>query len=605
MSLYAQATDEGLCKTLDAYVERWDQNTSAETFIRDVSDMIGTDFDHIGNNVIQLGTELHARQLMDTSDHIDTLVKYNNLLEKIHYAKHAYNQYVAFARTKESGYDFDANNDVTMFKFVPLVFDDLKPFQQLVFILMDHMCTRNLKRVGDKIYEQIYTEHGVGTHAWKEKCTILDEIHTQCNMVTNYKNWTLLTSGKEMDRQLVDHFIHTKDERFAMLEKHRNVFAFQNGLYVTNRAVLGFPETKVGDAWTDCFIDYDSEMMGAVRNDIVACKYFPQPFTPTKPQCNPEDIDTPHLDRIFQYQQLEDDVIRTCMMFIGRMLYDVGELDTWQVMPMFLGTAASGKSTVINLVTYIYESENVGVMGNNFQKTFGLADIYDKFCFVAPEVKKDFNIDSAELQEIMSGGTLNVNIKCKKSVRVDWKAGGMFGGNEVPNFVDNSGSIQRRVVVTRFDKKVIDKDPLLHKKLQGETDKIIRKCNLYYLRYVNEYGHKDIWKHVLPEYYTRTQALLASATNSLAAFLDSGILEFDATKYILFDEFWKRFNLFCQENNMQKQRINIDFYQSNFDKYGLSVAKDTKKYPPSGGKTYKNARFIHGVDLQLEDDDDL
>ncbi len=80
MSLYAQATNEGLCKTLDAYVERWDKNTTAETFIRDVSDMIGTDFDHIGNNVIQLGTELHTRKLMDTSDHIETLVKYNNLL---------------------------------------------------------------------------------------------------------------------------------------------------------------------------------------------------------------------------------------------------------------------------------------------------------------------------------------------------------------------------------------------------------------------------------------------------------------------------------------------------------------------------------------------
>jgi hypothetical protein len=150
---------------------------------------------------------------------------------------------------------------------------------------------------------------------------------------------------------------------------------------------------------------------------------------------------------------------------------------------------------------------------------------------------------------------------------------------------------------------VIDKDPQLHKKLQQEIDKIIRKCNLFYLRFVNEYGTKDIWKYVLPEYYTKTQALLASATNSLAAFLESDVLEFDNTKYILFDEFWKRFNMFCQENNMQKQRINIDFYQSNFDKYGISVTKDTRKYPISGGKTYKNTRFIHGVDMRFEDDD--
>jgi hypothetical protein len=599
MSLYAQASNDGLLKTLDAYVERWNNNTNIHSFIKDVSDMIGTDFDHIGNNMIQLGTELQTRKLMDMDEHVDTLVKYNNLLEKVHYAKNAYHQYMAFTRTKDDGYDYNLNVDATMFKFEPLVFDELKPYQKLVFVLMDHMCTHNLKRVGDKIYHQIYSKNGVGTHAWKEKCTILAEVHQQCNMVSNYANWILLTSGKDIDRQVVDHLMNTKDVRFAVLEKHRNVFAFENGLYVTNQDVLGGKKTG---PYVDCFIEYDSEQMAAVRNDLVACKYFPQRF-----ECvdtiKPDEIETPHLDRIFRYQQLDEDVTRICMMFIGRMLYDVGELDTWQIMPMFLGTAASGKSTIINMITYMYESENVGVMSNNFQKTFGLADIYDKFCFVAPEVKKDFNIDSAELQEIMSGGTLNVNIKCKKSVRVDWKACGIFGGNEVPNFVDNSGSIQRRVVVTRFDKKVIDKDPLLHKKLQGEIDKIIRKCNLYYLRYVNEYGHKDIWKHVLPEYYTRTQALLASATNSLAAFLESDVVDLDSTKYILFDEFWKRFNMFCQENNMQKQRITIDFYQSNFDKYGLTVAKDSKKYPMSGGRLYRNTRFIHGIDLRYDEDD--
>jgi hypothetical protein len=601
MSLYKQATNDGLLKTLDVYVERWDKDTTSKSFIVDVTKLFGDDLENIGVNVINLGSELQARNLMDTKDNIDTLVKYNNLLEKIHYAKNAFTQYNAFTRTKEEGYDYNANLDVSMFKFEPLVFEDLKPFQKLVFILLDHLQTHNLKRVDDKIYTQIYTTKGVGTRAWKEKCTIMEEVHHECNMISNYKNWTLLTSGKDVDKQVVEHLMNTKDERFSLLQKNRHVFAFRNGLYVSNlNEVDGEHEQR--EAYTDCFIPYDSEKMSKVPKDIVACKYFKREFTCHDTQ-NPEDIDTPHLDKIFNYQQLDEDVIRTCMMFIGRMLYDVGELDTWQVMPMFLGTAASGKSTIINIITDIYEAENVGVMGNNFQKTFGLADIYDKFCFIAPEVKKDFNIDSAELQEIMSGGTLNVNIKCKKSVRVEWRACGIFGGNEVPNFVDNSGSIQRRVVVTRFDKKVVDKDPLLHKKLQSEIDKIIRKCNLYYLRYVNEFGHRDIWKYVLPEYYTRTQALLASATNSLAAFLESDALDFDSTKYIVFDEFWKRFNIFCQENNMQKQRITIDFYQSNFDKYGLQVQKESKKYPSSGGKLYKNTRFINGVDLRFEDDD--
>lgn len=602
MALYKQASDEGLLKTLDMYIARWENETNLSSFISDVTEMLDDDVENIGNNVIQIGSELMARGLMDTKDKIDTLVKYNNLLEKIHYAKHAFNQYTAFKRTSDEGYDYNANVDLTMFKFEPFVFEELKPFQKLVFILLDHMSTQNLRRVDDKIYIQIYTSDGIGTHAWKEKCMIIEEVHGQCNMTTNYKNWSLLTSGKDIDKQVVEHLMNTKDERFLLLEKNRNVFSFENGIYISNSSIL--TESDTLEAYHDCFIEYDSSSMKKIGKDIIACKYFKQKFT-CKDIENPDDIETPYLDTIFNYQKLDQDVIRICMMFIGRMLYNVGDLDTWQVMPMFLGTAASGKSTVINIITYIYESQNVGVMGNNFQKTFGLADIYDKFCFIAPEIKKDFNIDSAELQEIMSGGTLNINIKCKKSVRVEWKAGGIFGGNEVPNFVDNSGSIQRRVVVTRFDKKVVDKDPMLHKKLQGEIDKIIRKCNMIYLEYVNNFGTKDLWKYVLPEYYTKTQALLASATNSLAAFLESDILEFDSTKYILFDEFWKRFNIFCQENNMQKQRITIDFYQSNFDKYGINVVKDSKKYPSSFGKMYKNTRFIVGADIKFDEDDDL
>jgi hypothetical protein len=600
MALYKQATNEGLLKTLDMYIERWDTVTNSSTFITDVTDMLTDDVENIGNNVINIGTELQTRGLMDTKENIDILVKYNNLLEKVHYAKHAFNQYTAYKRTTEEGYDYNANVDLTMFKFEPLVFDELKPFQKLVFILLDHMSTQNLRRVDDKIYIQIYNTNGVGTHAWKEKCLILEEIHGQCNMTTNYKNWSLLTSGKDLDKQVVEHLMNTKDERFLLLHKNRNVFSFENGIYISNQKVISEFDTE--DVLNDRFIDYDSDSMSHIGKEIVACKYFKQRFTCHDVQ-NPNDIDTPYLDKIFNYQELDEDVKRICMMFLGRMLYNVGDLDTWQVMPMFLGTAASGKSTIINIITYIYESQNVGVMGNNFQKTFGLADIYDKFCFIAPEVKKDFSIDSAELQEIMSGGTLNINIKCKKSVRVNWTAGGIFGGNEVPNFVDNSGSIQRRVVVTRFDKKVVDKDPMLHKKLQGEIDKILRKCNLIYLEYVNEFGSKDLWKYVLPEYYTKTQALLAAATNSLAAFLESDILEFDATKYIPFDEFWKRFNIFCQENNMQKQRITLDFYQSNFDKYGISVKKESKKYPVTCGKMYKNTRFIMGTDIKYEDDD--
>ena len=80
MALYQQASDESLLETLNLYIEQWDKEITSDTFIKDVSDMIGTDFDDIGNNMMCLGSELQQRNMMNTVDCIYTLNQYNNLL---------------------------------------------------------------------------------------------------------------------------------------------------------------------------------------------------------------------------------------------------------------------------------------------------------------------------------------------------------------------------------------------------------------------------------------------------------------------------------------------------------------------------------------------
>jgi hypothetical protein len=283
-------------------------------------------------------------------------------------------------------------------------------------------------------------------------------------------------------------------------------------------------------------------------------------------------------------------------MFLGRMLYEVGSLDAWQVVAFLLGTANSGKSTVHNIIKIIYATEDVGIMSNNFQKTFGLADIYDKFVFIAPEIKKDWNIDQAEFQEIVSGGKVNVNVKHQPSITVEWKTTGMLAGNETPGFIDNSGSISRRIVVTRFDKKVTQSDPMLHKKLENEIDCILKKANIIYLKYVNEYGDHDLWQDVLPEYFLETQKMMCSASNSLHSYLESDLLRYGEELSVPYEDFFKRFNMYCTENNYPKQKINVDFYRSLFNKYDLTVTgKVSRRYM---GKMYKNTTFIQGVDFQ-------
>lgn len=603
------ATDEKLSGLLDKYVTKWSFNVEPSTFIETAQRVLNLDsltdpstiseaFARTNHVLIEIGVELKNRNMMDTNDHVDNLIKYNSLLERVHYAQTTLNQYVHFERSTKTQ-DYNANIDTSMFRFTPIVYEDMKPFQKLIFKLMDHLETQRLRRVDDTCYEEIYVD-GYGTHAWKPKCKLIEIVNKQCNMIDNYGNWMLMTTAKEIDKQLVDHLTRTQDPRFPTLVKDRNVFAFKNGIYfsVASKATGVYDSTHM-DRYDDLFVNYDSDEYALLDKHIVACKFFDIVF-------RIDETETPVLNSVYEYQKLSPDLIHVNKMFLGRMLYNVGDYDNWQVIPFLLGAGGTGKSTINNIVRMFYDHEDVGIMGNNYQKTFGLADIYDKFAFIAPEIKRDWGIDQAEFQEIVSGGKLNVNIKHKPSVRVEWTAPGMLGGNENPGFVDNASSIQRRVVVTRFDHKVLNGDPRLSHKLEAEMDVILKQCNRAYLEYARLYHSKDIWS-VLPEYFMETQKLMAAASNALCAYLDSDILEFDKDMYIPMEEFFKRFNMFCSENNLQKPKINVDFYRAPFAKYNLTVEpKMTKKYPIKGGRLYKNTTFITGVDIKIDDEyDDL
>lgn len=602
------ACDDAAILTLfNKYEQKWDIQaehlTDPKTIIEQLSKKFDIDpqnplesieitFKNQNKAIIEVGTQLRMRGLMDSEDNTDMLLKFNRLLERIHYSFYMINNFLHFKNTFALSYT--DNSDMSFFKYIPLIYDDLKPFQKLIYKLFYYFESNNFRKVNDWVYTEITTgdENQYRTHAWKPFRPIIDIIHEQCALTSEVSNWILFTTNKDMDTQLNDYFVKTKDKRFPELTKDRHVFSYENGIY------FAVDHDTKNKHLSDRFVEYTSEEFKRLDKGIVAAKYFNQPFQYKGNIADFRKIPTPSLDSIFKYQQIPEDAIDICYMFLGRMLHNVGELDNWQIIPFLIGIGGSGKSTINNVIRQFYNHEDVGVMSNNYQKIFGLSDIYTKFIFIAPEIKKDWTIDQAEFQEMVSGGKVNVNIKHKSSVVVQWTTPGMLAGNENPGFVDNASSIQRRVVVTRFDQKVENGDPHLDKKLKHEMDCIMRKCNLAYLHFVNTYQNIDFWKFA-PSYYLETQKLMASASNSLYAYLESDMLDIKEDGYMPMDEFFKMFNKFCSENNFKKPTINIDFYRAPFQKYGITVeTKATKRYPPINGTLYRNTTFLYGVDFK-------
>ena len=276
------------------------------------------------------------------------------------------------------------------------------------------------------------------------------------------------------------------------------------------------------------------------------------------------------------------------------MCYDTTDIDKWQVIPFLKGIAGSGKSTIITKICKkFYDSEDVRTLSNNIERKFGLSSLYDGFMFIAPEVKGDLCLEQAEFQSMVSGEDVSIAQKYEKARSVEWKTPGILGGNEVPNWKDNSGSVLRRLLTFNFGKQVKDADPHLDEKLDAEIPVILLKCVKGYLEYSQKYSDQNIW-NVVPKYFKGIQNQVAMVTNSLQNFLSSEKVHYSIDFCVTQKYFIEVFNRHCADNNLGRVKFNPDFFAGPFSSRDLSVSTEPRKH---NGINYTNTPFIIGLDI--------
>ena len=64
-------------------------------------------------------------------------------------------------------------------------------------------------------------------------------------------------------------------------------------------------------------------------------------------------------------------------------------------------------------------------------------------------MKGDLALEQANLIYSL-GEDVSVAVKNKTAVSIEWKVPGVLGGNEVPRWKDNSGSVLRRILAWNF-----------------------------------------------------------------------------------------------------------------------------------------------------------
>lgn len=465
---------------------------------------------------------------------------------------------------------------------------------------------RGYKRVGSVVMHKVMTaqnKDGVAcqTHAWEpvqrgerildvaafvnEACRE-DQYADMYNHLTRSGNKTCLQAAERLSTD------HTRPY-FPELKCDRTVFAFANGTYLTwvDGATSKFH---------DRFVPYKRDGTSPLPESVVAANYFPLdlPFEEWA-KMDWRDIPTPTLDKVLDTQSFAQDVKAWLYAMLGRLGHDVKAHDNWQIIPFLKGVGGSGKSTIINdCAGKIYGPTHVGILSNNVQAAFALARVYldGKFLFCAPEIKADWRLEQAEFQSMVTGELMTVNIKNQTAAEVQWKVPGILGGNEVPGWVDNSGSIARRVAIFDFAKAVPkdQTDTRLSDKLKAEMGAILMKCTRAYQEVVAKVGQDNVWNH-LPKYFEDRQTELRIACNSLEHFIGcTSDLKKGADQFMRLEDFWREYREHCKGALLPTKSLVLDNYRETFCRHGFRV---TGKRTRTWHGACLDCVWIEGVDL--------
>lgn len=336
--------------------------------------------------------------------------------------------------------------------------------------------------------------------------------------------------------------------------------------------------------------------------DDVAVKHFDCDFrfeiTPEKEAVFENDlIETPEITKIMTTQDLDDDSQIWLLVMLCRLFFPTS-YDAWQIVLFVKGIAGSGKSTLAQIIRSFYPPEKISTLTSNIENKFGLSGVYKGLICICSEVREDFGLDQGDWQSATSGEEVQIAEKGKTAFPWKWEAPFFFLGNELPNYRNNSGSVDRRFFMIEFRHRVKDSDPKLFEKFASNVDRFMRKGVTHYHEVLHKHGNKDIWAPGVlgPQIHAWRDAVKKS-TDALHAFLSSGSFQIGNGLSMPLDDFKQAYTDYRKENGFDKVKWTREHYDAVFQDIGVAIKKDTKEY--NGSK--RTGNFVVGLDLKNDE----
>jgi hypothetical protein len=371
-----------------------------------------------------------------------------------------------------------------------------------------------------------------------------------------------------------------------------SLFAFQNGI-LDVRALVFYP-FRARALWPAMAewavkrlrVNGDRHEALPPSDDEAVVKYFSYEFEHSSTDLSleadlfhlePSSIRCPALLKVLESQRLEPDTIYWFFAMMGRMFFPIKELDNWQVFVFLKGVAGSGKSTISQLMRYIYPAEMVGVLSSNAEAKFALSAFSDKHLVICPEAKRKFALPQGDFQSMVSGEEVSVAIKYQTAKMVRWTANMLFCGNELPQWTDTSGSMNRRMLMFPFNVKITSVDTGIGELMEQQLGNFLLRAAISYHQAVLRFGQYSIWDRVdgrpilseqMHAFSTEVMLMVHPLMNFLVQSGEVELthrnpeLELDQT-FVPKELFIKYFHNWCRERGIDKPQWDEDFYRSH------------------------------------------
>lgn len=374
-------------------------------------------------------------------------------------------------------------------------------FEILVYSMLEDSEKNKYKKEDGMILKQV---NGVPTYfeEFKSYGNYLDFLFSEKDEAT-YKIFRKKVNHKH---QLEDYLKTYNDSELPFIKRDPHIYSFNNG----------FLNIKTMD-----FTVFNKEE----TYDICSSLYFKEDFDINLLNQDFKEIKIPLIDKLLKYHIEDDEIYNILLCLVGRLFFKVGELDNWQCMPFLKGQGNTGKSTFMEIIESLFDGRDVGVIGSNHEKTFGLQALYEKRFILSQDIPKGMNdkLDATTFQKMVSGEKIPVPRKNRDPKYVVWSPSMLWGGNFLPDYSDKSGSVSRRLAIINMGKRVKNKDASLKSKIIKNERLLffikIIKAYHHYLKYFGNTVFEDWGKKFNIEYFDKEREEFKSENDYLYAFL--------------------------------------------------------------------------------------